>query len=393
MVLIGALVVSVSGCGDQREPAASPPNWTAPREYVPRPAVGIAPDTVSGCPLVGAEESSCLQSWALDRLDGSIAALDEVVVALSLRTYGNQNFFVGACHDVWHEVGERVGELYDLATVVKHWPYSCHGGLLHGAASSRSRHIGAEAYTAEVQDLCAPYAQWEQILLDDCYHGIGHGYGWLEAWEDLFDGCNAMGYTAEPFDWCASGVMEAVVERFTAGSLGTGETAEIEPDALCRRLDKEKDVCWRYIMFPLLADGLELPDILQRCATYDQLDRERCSFAVGGIAASGWVSGSEELALCDGLEGVYRDACWQGAARFVVRLSERDSLQPFGRELDLPPHLRLSLCPVVPTHLRAACLEMEQSELGDELDQYAQAEIGAAWRQANGLSWPSTATK
>jgi hypothetical protein len=344
-------------------------------------------ETVSGCP-VGEGESQCLQTWALDRLDGTTGALDAVVAALSLRTYGDQAFFVGACHDVWHDVGKRVGTLYDLPTIVDHWPYSCHGGLLHGAASTRAMHVGAVAYTAEVQQLCDEYTGWAPILRNDCYHAIGHGYGWLEEWGSLFDGCNAMQYTGEAFDWCASGVMESVVERFTAGSFGAAGTAHAAPESLCLRLDVEKDVCWRYIMFPLLADGLELPDILERCAQYPATDRDRCSFAVGGIAGSGWADGGDDIALCDGLDATYRDACWQGAARVVVRISERASLQPFEREASLPTGWRLSLCPISPDHLQAACRAMEADELGDELDQYDQAALADAWRDAHALVWP-----
>lgn len=362
------------------------PAWAVVDENPFRWTTGIPQDTISGCP-VGEGEKKCLIDWGRGRLDGSVERLDEVVIAISLRTLGDKNFFDGACHDVWHDVGERAGELYDVGLIIEHWPDMCHGGMIHGAMNARAELVGAEIFGEEVEGLCQVYDGWTEIMKNDCYHGIGHGFGSIENWDTFFTGCNRTGLTGEPYDWCAAGVMETVVERISEEGLRAAGPNPQAYETLCLRLEREKDPCWRYIIFPLLAAGETLADIATRCAALDEQDSLRCSFAIGGVAASGWEFGGDDLELCERMAEAAAAECWKGAARSVARGTERAG--PGSTRADeLPEGWRLSLCAIIPTRLSTWCRDMEDFELGDQTDQVAQAELSKQWRNRFGLSWP-----
>jgi hypothetical protein len=390
---IGGGMIAVRG-GDSNEtspgvgtgPTAEQLTWAVEAEYPFRWTENLPSEQSSKCPN-GEGLKDCLIKWGVGRLDGSLEALDEVIIAISLRTLGERSFYDGPCHDVWHDVGEAAGELYDLETIVKYGPDMCHGGLLHGAMNTRAVRLGREAFWEEARDLCRLYDGWPEIMVNDCYHGIGHGFGYLENWETFFDGCNTTGLTGEAYDWCAAGVMETVVERISRENLRASGKDPVAYDSLCRRLDREKDACWRYIIFPLLGSGLSLAEIAQRCEVGEVADALRCSFAVGGVAASGWEHGSEDLDLCRSMPGARGDECWMGAARSITRGTERAGTDS-PRADDLPDGWRLSLCKMVPGHLHSWCADMEERELGDQTDQLAQAELAAQWRERFGLSWP-----
>ena len=385
LCVAGGVLLAVGGGGDEAytTPAPAVP-WVVERESPFVWAQGIPADLVSSCPNGGVVEKSCLIEWGSGVLDGSIETFDTVVKAVSLRTLNDPAFYQESCHDVWHALGERAGELYDLRTIYMRSANICHGGIVHGAMSGRARVLGISEYTKEVSGVCDMYKNSPRIWLNDCFHGIGHGYATLLNWPEVFDGCKMFSQGDEEFDWCAAGAMETVYNRIVEGD--TALLSSIgDPTSACTRFQRENDACWRYIVFVMLrGEGTSLEQVSSVCAKQDDLNRTHCSFAVGGVAASMWEFNAE-LTVCDEMVGEFHISCWKGAARSVTRGSEQTYLEPPPRAEGLGTEMRLTLCAVVPAEITTWCHQMETAELGDEFDQADQARLARDWSSAQGL--------
>lgn len=387
-ITIGALL-AVDGRGvSERSTTATTVPWVIEREHPFTWAQGIPEDLVSACPKGGVAEKTCLIEWGSGLLDGSVENLDIVVKAVSLRTLNDPSFYQESCHDVWHALGEMAGTLYDLRTIYTRSANICHGGIVHGAMSGRALVLGESAYTKEVSGVCELYNSSARIWMNDCFHGIGHGYATLLNWPNVFDGCQMFSQDDEEFDWCAAGAMETVYNRIVEGDTALLSSVG-NPDSACTGFQRENDACWRYIVFLILrGNGNSLEQVSSVCETLDDLNRTHCSFAVGGVAASMWEFNSD-LTACDEMVWEFRLSCWKGAARSVTRGSEQTYLEPPPRAEGLGTDMRLTLCGIVPAEITSWCHQMESVELGDEFDQTDQARLAREWLSTHGLpsSW------
>ncbi len=387
LAVVAAVLTQKEGeqtAGDQ--PSANIlPQWAVINEYPQQWGEGVKSEEISGC-VNNPELDKCLTEWSIKTLDGREESLKKVLLVLNTYTLSNKDFFSNYCHEVWHDVGEHVGSLYDLETILTNAVNTCHGGIVHGAMSGRAAEVGLEAFLKEADGICDRYAGWPSIYKNDCIHGVGHGYGNVSKWEGLYTACAPFEKDPEEFDWCATGAIETLFQRQVDYNIDIGvKTTELAKR--CSESDLTKSVCWRYSVFPQLAEGAELQNIARDCEKWEGADRKWCSFAIGGVAASGWEYGGDDLNICDSMIDEFKNECWKGAARSVARGSERFNATKSPRAAELPETHRISLCNMVPNEVKTWCLDMEKTELGDELDQKTQLDLLRRWNAQNQLGW------
>lgn len=161
------------------------------------------PDCSDGNPYV------CLVAKAREELTSNgLLAADNLLTEWATK---HTRDAVTWCHGVAHDIGSQFtadgGEPERIFEV----PYSCGGGLLHGAFSSWAAKGGD---MGRLLAICARVLNKEPALLWDCEHGVGHAVGANAVGaRDAFLWCDSN----LPRDACYSGAASAIAGRMTSG--------------------------------------------------------------------------------------------------------------------------------------------------------------------------------
>jgi hypothetical protein len=125
------------------------------------------------------------------------------------------------CHDEGHDFGKVVyAKTGDIGVALTTCQDSCYSGCMHGvlmeAFSLDDDHADLEMVAAQVEELCErDRSLTEMYLTGDCYHGVGHAFMYLAAYDPelAIPYCDALGSHAARY-YCATGAyMEYVNAR------------------------------------------------------------------------------------------------------------------------------------------------------------------------------------
>jgi hypothetical protein len=372
-LVVGLLAVAAIAAAVTAATIRSPAPPPLPVESAVPEQVDVVPDRAEDCPQ-GEGASRCLQVWALANLD----SIDEVIATLTARSFDDPEFSEYTfCHSVWHVVGEEAGRVYDLGELLAAWPYSCYGGLLHGAMSTAAHRVGAEEMSASARAVCDRYRAAPRVVELDCWHGIGHAFAQVLEFPASMEACVPVAPDPDALEWCTWGAAETAGDEY----LIDGVVAAGDVDAvlgLCEEITVGEQACAR-IQAPVLAGaGWSSTRLIGRCLELTGADAQRCGFAAGQVIGVRWAVVGEPLTPCFASE-VLAEVCVEGAARSVGRADEANQLAASSRRDGLAPGEVLSLCRSVPVEVRSACeasdaairdLELSPDEVIDLLERW-----------------------
>lgn len=271
-------------------------------------------DTATGCPERNA--GACLEAWALDNIDD----IENVIEVLTDRTLTDEDFYTTSCHDVWHSVGESAVLVHDLTYLLSIWPYSCYGGLMHGAMAIGAQEMGYAAFSEIAPDLCRMYTGRSEVVELDCWHGVGHGLAYSLEFPQSMEACVPLTSDVSFLSWCTWGATETHFIRY-AEEAELLNTVTVDFLRTCETLDMGQDVCLRMVGPLIIVAGYTFEDMYDYCSTTSGQYAQWCAFSAGQIAATDWMTTGADPNRC-AQDPVLADACARGAGTSVGRTEE-----------------------------------------------------------------------
>lgn len=90
--------------------------------------------------------------------------------------YNTNAYVKGNCHQIAHVIGRAAAKKYGtLAETYKHGDNFCWSGYYHGAVETIANELGAANIVAQLNTVCAPFANASTFERYNCVHGMGHG--------------------------------------------------------------------------------------------------------------------------------------------------------------------------------------------------------------------------
>ena len=205
----------------------------------------------------------------------------------------------------------------------------CGYGFYHGFMSKLLAAPGAPALARE---LCGRVASaLPPILIDACYHGVGHGALSVAAGipaDDVQDAidralnlCSSSADSEPHYLRCASGAFMQFAVYVTEGEPGFGVDPD-DPLALCRRhREREKNDC--YTQMQVVLNWLTGNDLARAARYVEGIPEDGYAIeaiqTLAGSPAHRTVDAAAEVHTCRGLQERLRLPCIQGLAlRFLL---------------------------------------------------------------------------
>lgn len=220
------------------------------------------------------------------------------------------------CHSLMHDLGHWWIEQGRDATDIFESPYSCAGGLLHGAWSALGQTGGDidELYRA-----CSSLSRENpDVMVWDCWHGVGHAEG--AALDDVgFIETTCKGVPPVWFEACVSGVYSAVGGRMVDGSDHGGLHSPLERDTdWCNgTAGIFYSSCWeRQGIMSVRAPEFGCPDsgLGGRQCAYGQGRGQGQILNEGGVWDRDWISNTNNSCR----SSVFPDRCFDGVVYETV---------------------------------------------------------------------------
>lgn len=281
---LAALAVAASACSGDDEAAGPATSTSTAAETDPSEAASL-----EDCAAVAdADEARDCYAEALSALmrdaDDPTAALGDIAVAAYTDPSGR---LLGDCHGLMHTVGREFAADHDvtLETLMTYLPQTnepgCSAGFAHGLVTGVAPEIDLgdpESSAAVCEDTDTRYQRYS------CIHGFGHAFMRLVR-EDLTEAlklCSALGADAPD---CSQGAFH----DYWFAAIGADDTEP--PETL---IDDPRELC-----------GAQAEEFVRPC-WYRAFVDDRPDQPVDSAAAI--------LALCEGLDGLQRQACITAAS-------------------------------------------------------------------------------
>lgn len=327
------------------------------------------PRSTEVCPEENA--AACLTEWARTNIDDISLVID----VLTERTLTDSAFFTSSCHEVWHTVGEEAARHHPLVDLLGVWPYSCYGGLLHGAMSVAAPRMGVAEFSTVAPAFCATMRGRAPIVALDCWHGVGHGLASTLEYPESMRACAPLTRDEQELSWCTWGAAETHFDTYI-NNLGLRDAVDKQFPSTCESVTVGQAACLRMAGPVMLVSGYTFEDLYRYCATTTGEYAQWCAFSAGQVLATEWLVSGAEPRRCE-TAAELAASCAAGAGRNVGRVVE------LGTEAAADTHTGespLALCSKFTTPaLQQACttstaeireLELSEAELRTVTEQW-----------------------
>jgi hypothetical protein len=286
-VAVGIVLAALWPAADGREPEPGP------RAVDLRPCRAILADDAA---------QACLARQFSKVLDGRRDPRPTVAeIAVAARRQGG--FLRANCHVIMHTVGRTYARdaRLTVATLMEHLPRSndpgCSAGFAHGLVTAVAPDLDPSR-PAEAASVCGKAGTRYQRY--SCIHGFGHAFMrfYLDDLEPSLKLCRALGPESAPD--CAQGAYHDYwFAVLGADDASLPSDAVTEPRRLCGAQPKEfVRGCWYRALLETRPEGLEVTapgDLDALCDGLDGLQREACITAAAVIGPADPV---EQIEIC-----------------------------------------------------------------------------------------------
>ncbi|HEU4966088.1 MAG TPA: hypothetical protein VFT53_01225 [Candidatus Saccharimonadales bacterium] len=247
------------------------------------------------------------------------------------QVYNTNAYVKSNCHQLAHVIGRAAAKKYvTLAETYRHGDNFCWSGYYHGAVEAIAGEIGAANIVAQINTVCAPFANASVFERYNCVHGMGHGLMAVED-DNLFTALSLCDRFNGQWNQesCYSGVfMENVMNEINPGQHAKYLKAD-DPLYPCTAVaDKYKEQCFlMQTSHALIVEKYDYAKVFAVCSTVAAPFDATCYQSLGrDISGQSSSDQSRTVALCMlGQTQAAQENCFVGAVKDFISYYHSDT--------------------------------------------------------------------